>query len=83
MTLTCITTECSWGVISITLDKSEFVGQIGMRMSQRPNMLNDEVDTECLNKCPFLEPIWVCRKGGNEYDFSNTQKTVEVDDLFE
>lgn len=67
-----------------TLPESKLVGVIGMKMSLRPNMVTGEVDVADSTELPFYEPIFLARKGGEEYDINKAIRgREEIDDLFE
>lgn len=67
-----------------TLSDAKLVGMIGMKMSLRPNMITAEVDVDDSTEIPFIEPIFIARKGGEEVDLLQRIKgREEIDDLFE
>jgi hypothetical protein len=67
-----------------TLDKSVLVGMIGMKMSLRPNMVTKAIDVGDSTDLPFVEPVFIARKGGDAIDLVQRAKgRDEIDDLFE
>jgi hypothetical protein len=62
---------------------AQFVGQIGMKMTMRPNTRTDDIEFEQNNKIPFIEPIWVFKKALDQRDILCYNKSVDIEDLFE
>jgi hypothetical protein len=67
-----------------TLPQSKLVGMIGMKLSLRPNMVTKEVDVSDSTELPFIEPVFVARKGGEPIDLVQRAKgRDDIEDLFE
>lgn len=54
-----------------TFDDSYYIGKIGMRMSLRPNLMKKDIPEI------FIEPIWIFRKGNNNYLQEEKSTTLE------
>ena len=67
-----------------TFDDSVIVGQMGMKIALRPSMMKNEVDNQLRNKVPYVEPIWIARKGGDELNINEMMNDrADIGDLFE
>lgn len=65
------------------MDRAQFVGQLGMRIKQRPkNVSKDQLDTHL--SAMYIEPVWVFRKGGvGPVDIFTRSRPASLDGLME